>query len=226
MTVGSINPATSTTSQAQTSGATLAKDFQTFLSLLTTQLKYQDPLEPLDSNQFTEQLVNFTGVEQQIATNKNLEAILGRLAAQDISSSVSYIGKEVYALADKAALSNGRAEWTYALELPAEKATVTVRDHTGRIMFETTGETTAGAHSFVWDGRMSNGAAAPDGVYQLEIKATSAAGNDVASNIFIRGLVDGVERVGNDNYLSVNGVLLPIQNIQSINLPKVADGSL
>jgi flagellar basal-body rod modification protein FlgD len=218
---GVNNTTTAYTSQPQTSAATLAKDFQTFLSLLTTQLKYQDPLEPLDSNQFTEQLVSFTGVEQQIATNKNLEAILTRLTSQDISNSVSYIGKEIYALADKAALIDGEAGWTYTLELKAEETTITVRDAKGVVVYEGPGETEAGTHSFTWDGITMNGAEAPEGVYSLEVKAVSSSGQDIASNIFIRGIVKGIERVGGENYLSVNGVLLPAENVQSINQPGV-----
>ena len=216
---------TASTSQASKSAAVFGKDFDTFLQLLTTQLQYQDPLAPMDSTQFTQQLVSFTSVEQQIATNKNLESILSRLASQDISGAVAYIGKEVYALGDKAPLQNGQASWNYGLDLRAEETKITVRDSAGRVVYETKGETAPGAHTFEWDGRTNTGGAAPDGIYSLEVAATSVAGNTIGSNIFIRGIVEGVERVGGENLLAVNGVLLPVDNIQSIGLPKPSDTS-
>lgn len=225
MDVTNATSASNGSSQAGKAAAVFGKDFDTFLQLLTTQLQYQDPLSPMDSTQFTQQLVSFTSVEQQIATNKNLESIISQLASQDIAGAVAYIGKEIYALGDKAPLQNGQASWNYGLDLRAEETKITVRDGAGRVVYETTGETAPGAHTFAWDGRTNSGGVAPDGIYSLEVAATSAAGNAIGSNIFIRGVVEGVERIGGENLLSVNGVLLPVDNIQSIGLPKPNDAS-
>ncbi len=225
MDVANATSATNGSSQAGKAAAVFGKDFDTFLQLLTTQLQYQDPLSPMDSTQFTQQLVSFTSVEQQIATNKNLESIISRLASQDIAGAVAYIGKEVYAVGDKAPLQNGQASWNYGLDLRAEETKITVRDGAGRVVYETNGETAPGAHTFEWDGRTNSGGTAPDGIYSLEVAATSAAGNAIGSNIFIRGIVEGVERVAGENLLAINGVLLPVDNIQSIGLPKPNDPS-
>src|SRR3954447_12628807 len=96
---------------------TLASNFTTFLTLLTTQLKNQNPLEPLDTNQFTAQLVQFTGVEQQLKTNEFLETLM--LAGQNTAKSdaVSYIGKQVTASGKTGELTNEKAVfWDYNAE--------------------------------------------------------------------------------------------------------------
>lgn len=205
---------------AQRSGASLAQDFDTFLKLLTTQLQYQDPLQPLDSKDFTQQLVSFTGVEQQIATNKNLETLITQLAMQDMAGSVSYIGKDVIARTDAAVLADGGAEWTYSLDLMADNTKLLVRDMRGNVVYETTGETKAGIHSFKWNGRNANGEEFPEGPYTLEVQAAMDSGAAINSSVFVQGTVDGVERMDGQNFLSVNGLLLGIGQIQVIKQSK------
>src|ERR1700747_546646 len=106
--------AASAASQATSSQKTLASNFDTFLSLLTTQLKNQDPLSPLDSNQFTQQLVQMTGVEQQLNTNDLLKQRVANTAG-GVATAVSLIGKDVKAVSDTANLSSGKAQWSYNL---------------------------------------------------------------------------------------------------------------
>src|SRR5215216_3542616 len=107
--------------------ARLAENFDTFLSLLTTQLKNQDPLSPLDSNQFTQQLVQMTGVEQQLLTNDLLKKLVGNTAS-GVATAVSLIGKEVRADADVSALANGKADWLYKLDRPASDVKLEILD--------------------------------------------------------------------------------------------------
>src|SRR5437762_11530915 len=112
MTVTSTAPATSAAAAATTPDKTalgrtsLAENFDTFLSLLTTQLKNQDPLSPLDSNQFTQQIVQMTGVEQQLLTNDLLKKLVGNTGS-GVSTAVSLIGKEVRADSADAGLTAG-----------------------------------------------------------------------------------------------------------------------
>jgi flagellar basal-body rod modification protein FlgD len=110
--------ATTATSASATGRTRLAENFDTFLALLTTQLKNQDPLAPLDSNEFTAQLVQMTGVEQQLLTNDLLEKLVTNTGS-GVATAVSLIGKEVRADANVAALSGGKAEWVYKLDRPA-----------------------------------------------------------------------------------------------------------
>src|SRR5258708_4771350 len=103
--------------------ADLATNFNTFLSLLTTQLKNQDPLSPLDSNQFTQQLVQMTGVEQQLNANDLLKQLVANTSG-GISTAVSLIGKDVKAVSDTANISGGKAQWTYHLPTAAQSVKV------------------------------------------------------------------------------------------------------
>src|SRR3954466_6534696 len=110
--------------------ARLAENFDTFLSLLTTQLKNQDPLSPLDSNQFTQQLVQMTGVEQQINGNELLKQLVANTAG-GVATAVSLIGKDVKAVSDKANLTGGKAQWSYNLPAEASDLKVEVLDANG-----------------------------------------------------------------------------------------------
>ncbi|HPF47490.1 MAG TPA: flagellar hook capping FlgD N-terminal domain-containing protein, partial [Emcibacteraceae bacterium] len=128
-------------SAAAVSTATLAKDFDNFLHLLTTQLQYQDPLAPMDSNQFTQQLVSFTGVEQSIATNKNLESLIAQNQALTTTNAVGYLGKEVTIGSDKAGLGDdGTVKWEYALSSPTKSTKLTVKDQNGLEVYSENGE--------------------------------------------------------------------------------------
>lgn len=207
-------------SDAENAGASLAQDFDTFLALLTTQLQHQDPLDPLDSNEFTQQLVSFTGVEQQIAANKNLEKVIDALAAQDMASSVNYIGKDVVAETNKAHLKDGQANWVYELESSAETVELTVKNAAGITVQKLDGETAAGSHAFNWDGLDAYGSPVESGYYTLEIKAKTAGDNDVKTRSLARGTVDGVERVDGQNMLSVNGLLMSVDDVQAVVTPQ------
>lgn len=207
-------------SQAQASGASLAKDFQTFLKLLTTQLQYQDPLEPLDSKEFTQQLVSFTGVEQQIAANQNLETLIAQLTAQSSSNAVAYIGKDVIVNTSASKLNGDGAAWTYALDVMADENKLVIRNASGTVVHEVPGELNAGNHEFTWDGRNSFGQALPEGLYSLEVQAKTGNGTEIASSIFSRGRVQGLERVDGENYLLVNDLLFPPGSVTSIMMPE------
>ena len=95
--------------------STIAGDFDTFLKILTTQLQNQNPLDPIDSSQFTDQLVQFSSVEQSIKTNKNLEQLIALSGANAFTGVVSYIGKEVTAEGAATNLKDGAASWSFSL---------------------------------------------------------------------------------------------------------------
>ena len=214
---------TPTQGQAQKAGASLADDFQTFLTLLTTQLQFQDPLDPMDSNQFTQQLVSFTGVEQQIAANKNLETLIAQLQSQTTANAVAYIGKDVIINTSAAKLREDGARWTYSLDLMSDETILKVKDAAGNVVFETTGKNQAGNHEFKWDGRDRNGVQLPEGIYSLEVKALTADDQEIATQVFMRGRVEGLEKVNGENYLLVNDLLFPMDYVASIKEPGSSD---
>ncbi|WP_296815048.1 flagellar hook assembly protein FlgD [Brevundimonas sp.] len=199
----------------------LVSNFETFLKLLTTQLKNQDPLSPLDSNDFTAQLTQMAGVEQQLLTNDLLQALVNQ-GSVGLDSAVHYIGKEIVAAGSAVRLDDGAATWSYELAANAAEARLDVLDSTGRVVW--TGPATdlqTGVHDFTWDGRDSSGAQLPDGgVYTLRVSATTAGGQAVTSQVLIRGVVSAVELYDGVPYVTVGGSILPMSQIISVNAPR------
>src|SRR6478752_2194235 len=99
------------TTKTTNDAATMAKNFDQFLTLLTTQLKNQNPLEPLDTNQFTQQLVQFASVEQQIKSNTTLASLLQATKASTATNALGFVGTEIRADGATTKLSNGKAQW-------------------------------------------------------------------------------------------------------------------
>ena len=171
----------------------LADNFDTFLALLTTQLENQDPLDPLKSEQFTEQLVQFTGVEQAIATNKRLDKLIDMQSASQLNSAVSYIGKSAEFASDKLLLANGAADISYGLEDGAAQTTISIVDSAGRVVRSLAGETGTGRHNYTWDGLDGTGTPLPDGVYGFSVVAVTADGTTVKTATAAASKVTGVE---------------------------------
>jgi len=184
------NPAATDAASAQ---ATLSGNFSTFLTLLTSQLQNQDPLSPMDSTQFTQQLVQFSGVEQSIATNKNLENLITLQTASQNAAATSYIGRTVESIGDKQPLVDGKATWGYAFDGTPTQAQIFVKDKDGTIVYQTAGETAAGGQKFEWNGKDLNGLDVPAGDYTIAISAKDAPGNNVKTSTSVNLVIDAVE---------------------------------
>jgi flagellar basal-body rod modification protein FlgD len=199
----------------------LADDFDSFLLLLTTQLKNQDPLSPLDANQFTEQLVQFTAVEQAIKSNDMLGQLLAVIRGDQIARSVDYIGAEVEAAGQTVQLgAGGTAQVHYRLDQTAAHVRIDIYDSGGRLVASQVGDAGLGRHSVAWDGRSQSGAPLPDGLYRVDVVASDAAGKAVPVTTTVRGVVDGVEIDGDRLLLSIDGVLMPLESITAIYRPQ------
>lgn len=206
------------TSGSSLASASLAENFDTFLTLLTTQLQNQDPLEPLDTNEFTDQLVSFTSVEQEIATNKNLEQLLQMFAASQNADLVNYLGKTVDVVSEITELSEGKASWSYALDGKSESTQLLIFDENDKLVYKTEGETDSGLHDFVWNGEDNNGDPLPDGLYRLEIAALDSDDNEIATAIKTSGPVTSFEVVDGNALITVNGVKVPVQNVLKVSV--------
>ncbi|WP_203292874.1 flagellar hook assembly protein FlgD [Maricaulis parjimensis] len=193
----------------------LADNFEMFLTLLTEQMKNQDPLNPLDSTQFVNQLVDFSSVEQQIAQNQNLESLLLLQSAAAQADSVSYIGRVATALTPDAVLSDSQAEWEYTLPSDAAEVTLLIKDGE-QIVARATGETTTGNHTFTWDGLSDSGSALDDGVYTLEIIAEDAEGEPLNTSIRAAARVTGVDMSGNEVSVQMGSISVPLSSILSV----------
>ena len=201
---------------ANSTNNTIAGDFDTFLKILTTQLQNQNPLEPLDTNQFTQQLVQFSSVEQEIKSNKNLEQLIALSGANAFTGVVSYIGKEVTAEGATTNLSNGQASWSFSLTKDAPSTNLTIRNSAGSIVKTESVDGKFGANSFVWDGRSDAGNAVPDGLYSITVEAKDVDDNFVSATTTVKGVVEGVDLTSNEPLLRVNGTTVKLSSVRAI----------
>lgn len=208
---------TGSSSQSGSDAASLANNFDTFLTLLTAQLQNQDPLAPMDSTQFTQQLVQFSQVEQQIRTNQQMESLVGQFQAASASAALSYLGKDAIIEADETYLAGGEANWAYVLpDGGAEHVKITVRDSAGRAVY--TAEDvpiTEGEHLFTWDGVKTNGDTAADGVYTIDIEATTN-GEEVDTVVRVRETIMGVDFSGTSPSIITPSGMRTFDKIRSV----------
>lgn len=203
-------------SQQQQATQQLAGNFDTFLKLLTTQLQNQDPMSPMDSNQFTQQLVAFSGVEQQINTNDNLQSLIALSMSQQASAAVNYIGHSVVMTDGTGALQNGAVDWTYNLAAPAAGTTLTVTDATGKTVYSQSGDTAQGNNDFAWDGKDSNGNQLPDGQYTLSVAASASDGSAITSTIASKAIVTAVDMSGTTPQLVLGAMEIPLSKVSMV----------
>jgi len=205
-----------TSSTLQDSVTGLADNFDTFLTLLTTQLQNQDPLSPLDSSEFVGQLVQFSGVEQQIAQNRNLETLVNQSAVTSSTAAVSFIGKQVALSTTTSSLQDGSAQWSYALNRPATATSIVISDSDGKVVFTDTGQTGNGVHEFNWDGRDNSGQLLADGAYSAQITARDETGAAIGVATSITGIVTGVDFANGEPALLLGTIRASFSDILSV----------
>jgi len=211
---------TTSTSTAAKAGdrAMIAQNFDAFLLLLTTQLKNQSPLDPMDTNQFTQQLVQFASVEQQLKSNDTLNALLTSSRGSAVSTAASFVGMQVSADGNTARLANGKAEWMINPARNAQ-ANVVILDSKGSLVATSTQAVPAGEQKFVWDGRTSTGTTAPPGDYTIQISARDASGQNVSVKTEIVGRVESVDVTDSDPVLLIGANRVPLTKVRGISWP-------
>jgi len=215
-------PVTSTTTSSNTASVAgavdnteIASNFTEFLQLLTTQLQNQDPLSPMDTNQFTQQLVEFAQVEQQLKTNDQLSTLVTLQQSAQATEALSLVGATVVVNGSSATLANGQATWSLNATKPAT-ATVTITDSTGQTAFSGSYTVNSGSQNFVWDGRGNDGTLWPDGTYTLTAVGTDASGQSTAISTQVQAKVDSVDLTQSPPTLSINGQNYTISQLQQI----------
>jgi flagellar basal-body rod modification protein FlgD len=204
---------------SSTTDATLAGNFQTFLTLLTTQLQNQNPLDPLDTNQFTQQLVQFASVEQQLKTNDQLTTLVSLQQTAQSTQALTFVGKTAVVDGSTAVLTNGSAAWELNPNTVARLLILDRQQHRPDL----TGSYAVNAgdnQPFTWNGRGNDGTQWPDGKYKLTATATATAtdtaANSVAVSTQIQGVVDSVDLTQSPPLLSINGQNYTVNQIKSI----------
>ncbi len=216
----SQTPSSGSTSSSGSSNNVLSftSNFNTFLTLLTTQLQNQDPLSPMDSNTFTQQLVEFSQVEQQIDTNNNLQSLISLQAAGETISSLPLVGDEIEYNSATAPLQNGTASYSYTLPTASQQTELVVSDSSGNIVYNTTGSTSAGTSSFTWNGENNAGTQMPNGgAYTLQVLATGANNSQVQATVQSIGTVSSVAVSNGTTTFNVDGISVPISELVTVN---------
>lgn len=216
MSVSAIGPSSATSATSSgTSGATIAATFDQFLTLLTTQLQNQNPLDPLDTNQFTQQLVQFAGVEQQLKTNSQLESLVTQTKAQSVPVAASFVGMKITADGATTALANDQANWSFKSPA-AGTATFTITDKNNKTVYTETKKIAAGSQSYTWNGKDQNKVAYPAGDYRLSIAAKDASGKGIGVSTEIEGTVDSVRFEGDTPILTLGSQSVPYDRVRQI----------
>jgi len=189
--------ATAAASGANSSGsAGIGSNLNTFLKILTTQLQHQDPTSATDPNQFTQELVQFAGVEQQLTTNGSLKTLIGlQKTSSGVTAALGYMGQyvETTGTNGKLPLQNGTAEIGFTLPSPAQTSVVTVKDANGKTVAILQAPKTQGLNYLSWNGKDQSGNQLPDGAYSFTVAATDTNGKaETLSDVRVIGKVTGI----------------------------------
>lgn len=212
---------TGTTSSNATAG--IADNFQTFLTLLTTQLQNQNPLDPLDTNQFTAQLVQFAQVEQQLKANDQLASLVSIEKSAQATQALVFVGQTV-AVDGSTAHFDGSATWNFNAASDAN-ATISISDKTGQTAYSGNFSIAKGNASFVWDGKGNDGTTWPAGDYKMTVTAKDSNGNPIAIGTEVQGVVNSVDLTASPPLLSISGQNYTSDQIKRIVAPNSTAGT-
>lgn len=219
MAIDAVNTKNATAGNADTGTARRVLDtqFQDFLKLLTTQLQNQDPTDPADVNQMTQEIATLSQVEQQINTNNSLQKLVAMFSATQMNDAVGYIGKQITASGNVGDLYNKKATFIYDLADKADKVKVTISDEKGNKVYEGNGTTFAGNNEVTWNGTNSfTGNTMPNGTYTIKVEAKDANGKDIAATTLMRGIVTSVETEDGQTKLALGDIKVPLTNVKSV----------
>ncbi len=211
-----------------TSQQQLATNMNTFLELLTAQLQHQDPLNPMDTSQFTNQLVLFAQVQQQIDINQNLETMMGSQNNAALASSANYLGTGVTAVSSALPLQESKGTYYYTTPANTASVSVVITDSAGNIVSTQTGSAATGTHTATWDGSNITGGTSPDGTYHLTVTATGTTGQTTQLDTAISGTVTAVAVDPNNNspMVMLGSVGVDLTDIIQVQQAGTTDGNI
>lgn len=209
----------SSSSKTDSAIAGLNDTYNNFLLLLTKQLQNQDPLNPMDTAQFTQQLVGFSQVEQQIQSNKSLEKLIGLQSATNAFGAVGFLGNEVAVDSDHVALKDSKAKFQYEIDHTASKALLTVVDSSGQTVLVQEANRGIGTYNVEWNGKDAFGNQLPDGDYRVAVSYQDETGQAYSAKITSFGVVDSTELADGEVKLFIGSVGFPIDKVLKVTRP-------
>jgi flagellar basal-body rod modification protein FlgD len=215
-TAGTASASTSADQAGSNALLKLGSNFNDFLSLLTTQLQNQDPTSPMDTNQFTSELVQFTGVQQEVATNSSLSQLIALQQTSQVVQSANLVGHPVTVTSNQIALQNSSGEVTFQ-GTGGQQVGIAIVDATGAPIRDATVTATAGTNNWTWNGLDNNGNQVADGAYRVAVESISAnGGNPVAVPYDVVGNATGVSSNGTTSQLAIGSLSVPFSSILSV----------
>lgn len=190
-------------------------DFNMFLKLLTAQMQNQDPLDPMDTSEYAQQLVQYSQVEQSIQQTGTLQSILSQLSGQNMAQASAYIGKEARFDSPIAGLGSEPASWTYYVDGAPTTIKATIKDASGKVVHEETIDA-ANQGRYSWDGMRADGTKAPEGAYALSLQVEGSDGGELKTTINSVGIVKDVVTDGMSIMLGVNGIRMPVNGLVGV----------
>ena len=219
--MSTVSSATSTTatqvSNAAASQSSLTSSYDTFLTLLTTQLKNQSPDDPMDTNQMTQQLVQFSSVEQQVSMNKNLETLISLQQTSQLTSAAPMLGQTVEVSSDQLSLQNGTAQLKLPAAGQAQSAHVTVTNSVGRTLYEEDVALGSSSQTWSWNGKNSSGVQQSDGTYTVGVSGVDASGQAATVDYSVLARATGLQRDGTTLNLVSGSTSYDFSNVVSVN---------
>lgn len=227
MSIESITQAANSSGKSGSALSSLSSDLDNFLKILTTQLNNQDPLSPMESNEFTNQLVAFANVEQNIAQSGYLEDLIALQKVSETSNAVSYMGKTVKV--DHNEFTHDGAEeheLEYTLPEEAKTAAIFVMNKDGNIVYSSPVETDKGTHTFNWTAKDAQGASMAAGDYHFEVRAVDTDAAEIEGLKYgYTGTVDAVEYGAGSTTLKLGNISVDLGKVTAIVTPPAAAAS-
>lgn len=195
----------------------LAEDFSQFLQLLTTQLQNQDPLSPMDSTEFTNQLVQFSQVEQQINSNQKLDNLVNLQLASISSVALGYVGLDISYVSSDINYEGKPVQINYALGSEATTAKVNIYDEADTLVYSSDAPKNAGTNTFTWNGIKTNGDPVGNGTYTVKIDALDKDDQAIENSTVVTGTVRGIE--------TQNGIVYVLVGDRAVALSSIVNAS-
>jgi flagellar basal-body rod modification protein FlgD len=209
----------SSTTSTAASSAKLTQDYNSFLKLLTTQMQNQDPLSPMESTEFTNQLVQFSQVEQQISQNTKLDKLVSLQNSNQTQASLGFIGLDVEATGNAFTYDSNPVKMSYTLPETPTSTTIQIKNEKGVVVRSMEGVRSTSRQELTWDGKKSDGSAAPEGSYTFSVVAPKADSKVMTAKTSVFGRVSGIEAGNGDTTLMMGNTPVKMENVITAKLP-------